>query len=69
MRTDLVAGCTGDRGLQVFNTAYPQVRRRLPLARLRLRSLRARLPDLRMILCEATEAKCQHLSNTSSAMT
>ncbi|MFF8427838.1 FAD-dependent oxidoreductase [Streptomyces sp. NPDC016566] len=37
MRTDLVSGCTVDRGFQVFNTAYPQVRRRVPLRRLRLR--------------------------------
>ncbi|GAA2301577.1 FAD-dependent oxidoreductase [Streptomyces caniferus] len=37
MRTDRVAGCTVDRGFQVFNTAYPQVRRRVPLKRLRLR--------------------------------
>ncbi|MGW5119799.1 FAD-dependent oxidoreductase [Streptomyces noursei] len=37
MRTDLVAGCTVDRGFQVFNTAYPQVRRRVRLDRLRLR--------------------------------
>ncbi|GGT10450.1 FAD-dependent oxidoreductase [Streptomyces chromofuscus] len=37
MRTDVVAGCTVDRGFQVFNTAYPQVRHRVPLGRLRLR--------------------------------
>lgn len=37
MRTDHVEGCVVDRGFQVFNTSYPQVRRRLPLGRLRLR--------------------------------
>ncbi|MYX95881.1 NAD(P)-binding protein [Streptomyces sp. SID486] len=37
MRSDLVDGCVVDRGFQVFNTAYPQVRRRLPLRELRLR--------------------------------
>ncbi|MFJ8436765.1 NAD(P)/FAD-dependent oxidoreductase [Kitasatospora sp. NPDC094019] len=36
MRTDLVRGFRLDRGFQVFNTAYPQVRRRLDLAALRL---------------------------------
>ncbi|MFR9796926.1 NAD(P)/FAD-dependent oxidoreductase [Streptomyces sp. MS06] len=36
-RTDRVEGCVVDRGFQVFNTAYPQVRRRLPLGRLLLR--------------------------------
>jgi phytoene dehydrogenase-like protein len=37
MRADRVDGFTVDRGFQVFNTAYPQVRRRLPLRALRLR--------------------------------
>ncbi|MEU5918637.1 FAD-dependent oxidoreductase [Streptomyces sp. NPDC047141] len=37
MRTDRVAGFTVDRGFQVFNTSYPQVKRRLDLRRLRLR--------------------------------
>ncbi|MFI9244854.1 NAD(P)/FAD-dependent oxidoreductase [Streptomyces sp. NPDC053086] len=37
MRTDRVEGCVVDRGFQVFNTAYPQVRRRLTLQELRLR--------------------------------
>ncbi|GAA2819107.1 NAD(P)/FAD-dependent oxidoreductase [Streptomyces showdoensis] len=37
MRTDRVAGFTLDRGFQVFNTAYPQVKRRLMLKALRLR--------------------------------
>ncbi|MFE2235804.1 NAD(P)/FAD-dependent oxidoreductase [Streptomyces sp. NPDC059442] len=37
MRTDRVAGFTVDRGFQVFNTAYPQVKRRLDLRALRLR--------------------------------
>ncbi|MFB7513027.1 FAD-dependent oxidoreductase [Streptomyces sp. NPDC056144] len=37
MRTDQVAGFTVDRGFQVFNTSYPQVKRRLDLSRLRLR--------------------------------
>jgi phytoene dehydrogenase-like protein len=37
MRTDRVEGCVVDHGFQVFNTAYPQVRRRLALDRLRLR--------------------------------
>ncbi|MFD4904571.1 NAD(P)/FAD-dependent oxidoreductase [Kitasatospora purpeofusca] len=36
MRTDVVRGFRLDRGFQVFNTAYPQVRRRLDLAALRL---------------------------------
>lgn len=38
MRTDRVEGCVVDRGFQVFNTAYPQVRARLPLRALRLRA-------------------------------
>ncbi|MFE1270978.1 NAD(P)/FAD-dependent oxidoreductase [Streptomyces sp. NPDC058757] len=37
MRTDRVAGFTADRGFQVFNTSYPQVKRRLDLKSLRLR--------------------------------
>ncbi|KOG36146.1 MULTISPECIES: NAD(P)/FAD-dependent oxidoreductase [Streptomyces] len=37
MRTDRVAGFTADRGFQVFNTSYPQVKRRLDLKALRLR--------------------------------
>ncbi|GAA3398298.1 NAD(P)/FAD-dependent oxidoreductase [Streptomyces roseoviridis] len=37
MRTDRMAGFVVDRGFQVFNTAYPQVRRRLDLKALRLR--------------------------------
>lgn len=37
MRTDRRDGFLLDRGFQVFNTAYPQVRRRLPLRRLGLR--------------------------------
>ncbi|WP_327372927.1 FAD-dependent oxidoreductase [Streptomyces sp. NBC_01216] len=37
MRTDRLAGFTVDRGFQVFNTAYPQVKRRLDLRALRLR--------------------------------
>ena len=37
MRTDRHDGFVVDRGFQVFNTSYPQVRRRLPLRRLRLR--------------------------------
>ncbi|MEU9704325.1 NAD(P)/FAD-dependent oxidoreductase [Streptomyces sp. NPDC047981] len=37
MRTDRIAGFTLDRGFQVFNTAYPQVKRRLELRALRLR--------------------------------
>ncbi|MFB8272548.1 NAD(P)/FAD-dependent oxidoreductase [Streptomyces sp. NPDC055955] len=37
MRSDRVDGFVIDRGFQVFNTAYPQVRRRLPLRDLRLR--------------------------------
>ncbi|GAA1253038.1 NAD(P)/FAD-dependent oxidoreductase [Kitasatospora nipponensis] len=36
MRTDVVGGFRLDRGFQVFNTAYPQVRRRLDLRSLRL---------------------------------
>ncbi|AUG75882.1 amine oxidase [Kitasatospora sp. MMS16-BH015] len=36
MRTDLVRGFRLDRGFQVFNPAYPQVRRRIDLAALRL---------------------------------
>ncbi|MFJ1704719.1 NAD(P)/FAD-dependent oxidoreductase [Kitasatospora sp. NPDC088346] len=39
MRTDLVQGFRLDRGFQVFNTSYPQVRRRLQLRALRLRPL------------------------------
>ncbi|MER7582604.1 NAD(P)/FAD-dependent oxidoreductase [Kitasatospora sp. NPDC097691] len=37
MRTDVVRGFRLDRGFQVFNTAYPQVRRRLELRALGLR--------------------------------
>ncbi|MFF9505208.1 NAD(P)/FAD-dependent oxidoreductase [Streptomyces sp. NPDC014656] len=37
MRTDRVAGFTVDRGFQVFNTSYPQVKRRMDLPALRLR--------------------------------
>ncbi|MGW5776307.1 NAD(P)/FAD-dependent oxidoreductase [Streptomyces sp. NPDC003863] len=37
MRTDRVKGFTVDRGFQVFNTSYPQVRRRLDLKALELR--------------------------------
>ncbi|WP_328491731.1 FAD-dependent oxidoreductase [Streptomyces sp. NBC_00414] len=37
MRSDRHEGFVVDRGFQVFNTAYPQVRRRLPLRELRLR--------------------------------
>ncbi|PYC64799.1 amine oxidase [Streptomyces tateyamensis] len=37
MRTDVVRGFRLDRGFQVFNTAYPQVKRRLELKSLRLR--------------------------------
>ncbi|MBN0046762.1 FAD-dependent oxidoreductase [Streptomyces actuosus] len=37
MRTDRVEGFVVDRGFQVFNTSYPQVRRRLTLRDLRLR--------------------------------
>ncbi|MFK0170802.1 NAD(P)/FAD-dependent oxidoreductase [Streptomyces sp. NPDC090306] len=37
MRTDRVDGFTVDRGFQVFNTSYPQVKRRLALRGLRLR--------------------------------
>ncbi|MFF3084310.1 NAD(P)/FAD-dependent oxidoreductase [Streptomyces nojiriensis] len=37
IRTDRVAGFTTDRGFQVFNTGYPQVRRRLDLPALFLR--------------------------------
>ncbi|MFJ9606044.1 NAD(P)/FAD-dependent oxidoreductase [Kitasatospora sp. NPDC101176] len=36
MRTDVVQGFRLDRGFQVFNTAYPQVRRRVDLKALRL---------------------------------
>lgn len=37
MRTDREDGFLLDRGFQVFNTSYPQVKRRLPLRALRLR--------------------------------
>ncbi|MEU1203503.1 NAD(P)/FAD-dependent oxidoreductase [Streptomyces sp. NPDC005813] len=37
MRSDRVDGFVVDRGFQVFNTAYPQVKRRLELRPLRLR--------------------------------
>ncbi|MFH8370175.1 NAD(P)/FAD-dependent oxidoreductase [Streptomyces sp. NPDC018031] len=37
MRTDHRDGFRLDRGFQVFNTSYPQVKRRLPLRELRLR--------------------------------
>jgi phytoene dehydrogenase-like protein len=37
MRTDRQAGFLLDRGFQVFNTSYPQVRRRIDLRALRLR--------------------------------
>ncbi|MEU8526040.1 MULTISPECIES: FAD-dependent oxidoreductase [Streptomyces] len=38
MRTDRVKGFTVDRGFQVFNTSYPQVKRRIDLKALRLRA-------------------------------
>ncbi|MFG2332810.1 NAD(P)/FAD-dependent oxidoreductase [Streptomyces sp. NPDC048604] len=41
MRTDRIAGFTLDRGFQVFNTSYPQVKRRLDLRGLRLRPFTA----------------------------
>ncbi|WP_030766731.1 MULTISPECIES: NAD(P)/FAD-dependent oxidoreductase [unclassified Streptomyces] len=37
MRSDRIEGFVVDRGFQVFNTAYPQVRRRFDLKELRLR--------------------------------
>ncbi|WP_449479883.1 NAD(P)/FAD-dependent oxidoreductase [Streptomyces avidinii] len=37
MRTDRIQGFTLDRGFQVLNTAYPQVKRRLDLRSLKLR--------------------------------
>ena len=37
MRTDRQAGFLLDRGFQVFNTSYPQVRRRIDLRALQLR--------------------------------
>ncbi|MGW6576308.1 NAD(P)/FAD-dependent oxidoreductase [Streptomyces sp. NPDC054945] len=37
MRSDRIDGFVVDRGFQVFNTAYPQVRRRFDLKELRLR--------------------------------
>ncbi|MEU9859400.1 NAD(P)/FAD-dependent oxidoreductase [Streptomyces sp. NPDC047971] len=37
MRTDRIGGFTVDRGFQVFNTSYPQVKRRMDLRALRLR--------------------------------
>ncbi|MFB6510441.1 NAD(P)/FAD-dependent oxidoreductase [Streptomyces virginiae] len=37
IRSDRVGGFLVDRGFQVFNTAYPQVRRRFDLKKLRLR--------------------------------
>lgn len=37
MRSDRIGGYVVDRGFQVFNTAYPQVRRRFDLKELRLR--------------------------------
>ncbi|MFC8349849.1 NAD(P)/FAD-dependent oxidoreductase [Streptomyces sp. NPDC057280] len=41
MRSDQVDGFVVDRGFQVFNTSYPQVRRRLVLRELRLRPFTA----------------------------
>jgi len=41
MRTDTVAGFRLDRGFQVFNTSYPQVKRRLDLRALKLRPFTA----------------------------
>ncbi|MFD0319038.1 NAD(P)/FAD-dependent oxidoreductase [Streptomyces flavalbus] len=43
MRTDRRDGFLLDRGFQVFNTSYPQVKRRLELRRLRLRPFTAGL--------------------------
>ncbi|MEV5195501.1 NAD(P)/FAD-dependent oxidoreductase [Streptomyces clavifer] len=43
MRTDRQDGFLLDRGFQVFNTAYPQVKRRLALRELRLRPFTAGL--------------------------
>ncbi|WP_405851803.1 FAD-dependent oxidoreductase [Streptomyces sp. NBC_00090] len=41
MRTDRIGGFTLDRGFQVFNTAYPQVKRRIDRRALRLRPFTA----------------------------
>ncbi|MER8039019.1 NAD(P)/FAD-dependent oxidoreductase [Streptomyces hydrogenans] len=43
MRTDRIGGFTLDRGFQVFNTSYPQVKRRVDLKALRLRPFTAGL--------------------------
>lgn len=58
MRTDRRDGFLLDRGFQVFNTSYPQVKRRLDLRALRLRpftpGLIARTPSGRVRLTDPT---------------
>ncbi|WP_284117606.1 NAD(P)/FAD-dependent oxidoreductase [Streptomyces fragilis] len=58
VRTDRLDGFTLDRGFQVFNTSYPQVKRRLDLKALRLRpfppGLLAHTADGPVRLCDPT---------------
>ena len=72
MRTDRVEGCVVDSGFQVFNTAYPQVRRRLPLRELRLRPFTPGFlihdQGRRMRFADPTRAPRQALSGLSTGL-
>ncbi|MER7824190.1 NAD(P)/FAD-dependent oxidoreductase [Streptomyces sp. NPDC096097] len=58
MRSDRIDGFVVDRGFQVFNTAYPQVRRRFDLKELRLRPFTpgflVHTPNGRLTFCDPT---------------
>ncbi|WP_317446813.1 FAD-dependent oxidoreductase [Streptomyces collinus] len=72
MRTDLVEGFVVDRGFQVFNTAYPQVRHRLPLGELRLRPFTPGFlihdDGRRMRFADPTRAPRQALSGLAAGL-
>ncbi|OKJ80850.1 FAD-dependent oxidoreductase [Streptomyces sp. CB01883] len=72
MRTDRIDGCVVDRGFQVFNTAYPQVRRRLPLRELRLRPFTpgflVHTGERRLRFADPTRAPRQALSGLSAGL-
>ncbi|MDX2590747.1 FAD-dependent oxidoreductase [Streptomyces sp. WI03-4A] len=72
MRTDRVEGFVLDRGFQVFNTAYPQVRRRLPLRELRLRPFTPGFlihdDGRRMRFADPTRAPRQALSGLAAGL-
>ncbi|MFC7845577.1 FAD-dependent oxidoreductase [Streptomyces sp. NPDC057382] len=72
LRTDRVEGCVVDAGFQVFNTAYPQVRGRLPLRELRLRPFTRGFllcdGDRRTRFADPTKAPRQALSGLMSGL-